>query len=170
MLDLDDLRLVRAIGASRSLASAARLLDLTPPAVTIRLQRMEARLDIRLAMRQPKGIELTDEGQRLYQEAVEILERVDALPGNIAGDHGDGQVCGEDGDVLGEYVMSAANQEHGIVSRIGAPDTDIAKRFPIGTRLRILPNHACATGAQHPEYHALGDDGTVQTWPRFYGW
>ncbi|MCS6474558.1 LysR substrate-binding domain-containing protein, partial [Burkholderia thailandensis] len=26
-----------------------------------------------------------------YQEAVEILERVDALPGNIAGDHGDVQ-------------------------------------------------------------------------------
>jgi hypothetical protein len=41
MLDLEDLRLVRAIGASRSLASAARLLDLTPPAVTLRLRRME---------------------------------------------------------------------------------------------------------------------------------
>ncbi|WP_175710918.1 LysR family transcriptional regulator [Burkholderia ambifaria] len=91
MLDLEDLRLVRAIGASRSLASAARLLDLTPPAVTIRLQRMEARLDVRLAVRQPKGIALTDEGQRLYQEAIEILERVEALPVNISGDHGDVQ-------------------------------------------------------------------------------
>ncbi|HKT65803.1 MAG TPA: DSD1 family PLP-dependent enzyme [Burkholderia sp.] len=87
-----------------------------------------------------------------------------------ARDFGYGQVCTEDGEVLGEYVMSAANQEHGIVSRIDAPDTGIAQRFPIGTRLRILPNHACATGAQHPEYHALNDDGTVQTWPRFYGW
>ncbi|MBR8142653.1 LysR family transcriptional regulator [Burkholderia sp. AU19243] len=91
MLDLDDLRLVRAIGASRSLASAARLLDLTPPAVTVRLQRMESRLGVRLAVRQPKGIELTDEGQRLHQEAIDILERVDALPGSIAGDHGDVQ-------------------------------------------------------------------------------
>lgn len=91
MLDLDDLRLVRAIGASHSLASAARLLDLTPPAVTIRLQRMEARLNVRLAVRRPKGIALTDEGQRLYQEAVGILERVEALPANISGDHGDVQ-------------------------------------------------------------------------------
>ena len=89
MLDLDDLRLVRAIGTSRSLAAAARLLDLTPPAVTIRLQRMEARLNARLAVRQPKGIALTDEGQRLYQEAVDILERVEALPVSISGDHGD---------------------------------------------------------------------------------
>ncbi|KHK59615.1 alanine racemase [Burkholderia sp. A9] len=87
-----------------------------------------------------------------------------------ARDFGYGQVCTEDGEVLGEYVMSAANQEHGIVSRSGTPDTGIAKRFPIGTRLRILPNHACATGAQHPEYHALSGDDTIQTWPRFYGW
>ncbi|MBY4711564.1 DSD1 family PLP-dependent enzyme [Burkholderia cepacia] len=87
-----------------------------------------------------------------------------------ARDFGYGQVCTEHGDVLGDYVMSAANQEHGIVSRAGAPDSGIAQRFPIGTRLRILPNHACATGAQHPEYQAIGDDGSAQAWPRFYGW
>ncbi|MCA8277491.1 DSD1 family PLP-dependent enzyme [Burkholderia sp. AU30280] len=87
-----------------------------------------------------------------------------------ARDFGYGQVCTEHGDVLGDYVMSAANQEHGIVSCAGSPDADIAQRFPIGTRLRILPNHACATGAQHPEYQAIGNDGGAQTWPRFYGW
>lgn len=87
-----------------------------------------------------------------------------------ARDFGYGQVCTEHGNVLGDYVMSAANQEHGIVSRASAPDSGIAQRFPIGTRLRILPNHACATGAQHPEYQAIGDDGSAQAWPRFYGW
>ncbi|MCA7890937.1 DSD1 family PLP-dependent enzyme [Burkholderia cepacia] len=87
-----------------------------------------------------------------------------------ARDFGYGQVCTEHGDVLGDYVMSAANQEHGIVSRASSPDSGIAQRFPIGTRLRILPNHACATGAQHPEYQAIGDDGSAQAWPRFYGW
>ncbi|AOJ66780.1 LysR family transcriptional regulator [Burkholderia ubonensis] len=91
MLDLEDLRLVRAIGASRSLASAARLLDLTPPAVTIRLQRMEERLGARLAVRKSNGISLTDEGQRLYQEALDILERVEALPVHISGEHGEVQ-------------------------------------------------------------------------------
>ncbi|AOK20616.1 LysR family transcriptional regulator [Burkholderia cepacia] len=91
MLDLDDLRLVRAIGTSRSLASAARLLDLTPPAVTIRLQRMEERLGARLAVRKSNGISLTDEGQRLYQEALDILERVEALPIHISGEHGEVQ-------------------------------------------------------------------------------
>lgn len=87
-----------------------------------------------------------------------------------ARDFGYGQVCTEHGDVLGDYVMSAANQEHGILSRAGSPDAGIAQRFPIGTRLRILPNHACATGAQHPAYRAIAEDGGAQTWPRFYGW
>jgi len=85
-------------------------------------------------------------------------------------DFGYGLVCTEDGVPVEGFVMSAANQEHGIVSQAGAPDTAIAQRFPVGTRLRILPNHACATGAQHPAYHALSRDGSVCAWPRFYGW
>jgi D-serine deaminase-like pyridoxal phosphate-dependent protein len=85
-------------------------------------------------------------------------------------DFGYGQVCDAEGEVLAGYVLSGANQEHGILSREGAPDTDIAARFPIGTQLRILPNHACATGAQHPEYHALAENGEVATWRRLYGW
>ncbi|WP_019701825.1 DSD1 family PLP-dependent enzyme [Paracidovorax oryzae] len=85
-------------------------------------------------------------------------------------DFGFGQACREDGTVLEGYTLSGANQEHGILSRAGEPDGRIAERFPIGTRLRILPNHACATGAQHPEYHAIGPDGRAEAWPRFYGW
>jgi D-serine deaminase-like pyridoxal phosphate-dependent protein len=85
-------------------------------------------------------------------------------------DFGYGQVCTLDGNPLPGYVLSGANQEHGIVSAEGAADTDIVQRFPTGTRLRILPNHACATGAQFPEYHALADDGALQTWGRFHGW
>jgi len=84
-------------------------------------------------------------------------------------DFGFGLVCDEDGGVL-DYVISEANQEHGIVSRAGGIDRDIANKFPIGTRLRILPNHACATGAQHPEYHATFAGGDTEVWPRFYGW
>ena len=85
-------------------------------------------------------------------------------------DFGYGQACTLDGALLPGWIMSGANQEHGILSNDTAPDADIAKRFPVGTQLRILPNHACATGAQFPEYHTLKEDGTTETWPRFYGW
>ncbi len=85
-------------------------------------------------------------------------------------DYGYGQVCALDGPPLDGYVLSGANQEHGILSREGEPDREIVQRFPVGTRLRILPNHACATGAQFPEYQAVAAGGAVTTWPRFYGW
>ncbi len=85
-------------------------------------------------------------------------------------DYGYGQVCTEDGEVMPGYILSTANQEHGILSREGTPDQDIEAHFPVGTRLRILPNHACATGAQYPEYSALTASGQVEVWPRFYGW
>lgn len=85
-------------------------------------------------------------------------------------DYGYGQVCSADGTPLSEYLMTGANQEHGIVSRNGAPDADIVRRFPVGSQLRILPNHACSTGAQFPQYLALSAEGEVAVWPRFHGW
>lgn len=85
-------------------------------------------------------------------------------------DFGYGQVCDAGGTPIPGYSISGANQEHGIVSRTGTPDPDIAARFPVGTLLRILPNHACATGAQFPEYHVVSAGGQAATWPRFYGW
>lgn len=85
-------------------------------------------------------------------------------------DFGYGQVCDANGVALPGYIVSGANQEHGIVSCVGGSQKDIVEQFPVGTRLRILPNHACATGAQHPQYQAVHGDGTIETWPRFYGW
>jgi len=86
-----------------------------------------------------------------------------------ARDFGYGQVCSVDGTVQPGYALGEANQEHGIVYREGERDGDIAARFPLGSRLRILPNHACATGAQFLEYHALDDGGLVR-WDRAHGW
>ena len=85
-------------------------------------------------------------------------------------DFGLGQVCTSDGAFLPDYLLTSANQEHGILSRTGEPDGEITQRFPVGTQLRILPNHACATAAQFPEYQALDERGHATTWPRFYGW
>ena len=86
-------------------------------------------------------------------------------------DQGYGLVCGLDGQALNGWLMRAANQEHGIIGRRDgqAPD-DLEQRFPLGSKWRVLPNHACATGAQH-ELYALVDGSDVQSrWPRFGGW
>jgi D-serine deaminase-like pyridoxal phosphate-dependent protein len=84
-------------------------------------------------------------------------------------DQGYGLVCDTDGRVLADYTVSGANQEHGIIShRSGDPARLLD--VPVGTLLRILPNHACATAAQHNAYHVLGDAGVTETWERFSGW
>ncbi|BAN27516.1 alanine racemase [Caballeronia insecticola] len=85
-----------------------------------------------------------------------------------AHDYGYGLACALDGTPLAGCTLIGANQEHGILAIENADD--IARRFPIGMKLRILPNHACATGAQYPEYHALASDGSTVVWPRFHGW
>ena len=52
----------------------------------------------------------------------------------------------------------------------GSDSDDVTMRFPIGTKLRVIPNHACATGAQFPEYHALAANCELTVWGRFHGW
>jgi D-serine deaminase-like pyridoxal phosphate-dependent protein len=84
-------------------------------------------------------------------------------------DQGYGLVCDAEGRPLDDMIMSDANQEHGIITRRDRGPIDFA-RFPIGSRLRILPNHACATAAQHAEYQVLREDGSLDVWERFSGW
>ncbi len=88
-----------------------------------------------------------------------------------AHDYGYGLVCDENGVPLAnEYLLGSANQEHGIIFRQdGSAPADLLAQFPVGKRLRVLPNHACATAAQFPKYEVV-NDGKPQTWPRFYGW
>ncbi|MFH8812921.1 DSD1 family PLP-dependent enzyme [Streptomyces hygroscopicus] len=90
-------------------------------------------------------------------------------------DQGYGLVTDLNGTLLGDLVMTAASQEHGtLTTRDGTTPPDL----PIGTRLRILPNHACATAAQHHGYHIIdsarsgaGPAPAIEAcWPRVTGW
>jgi len=86
-------------------------------------------------------------------------------------DQGYGLVCDIDGKPYGDLILSDANQEHGIISVRPGSNASLPD-LPIGTRVRILPNHACATGAQHDAYHVVrGDSDRIEAvWPRFGGW
>lgn len=84
-------------------------------------------------------------------------------------DQGYGVVCDAGGKVIDGLIMVSANQEHGMIAlRNGA--RDLSDKFPVGTMLRILPNHACATAAQHQEYRVVEREGYAGVWPRFNGW
>jgi D-serine deaminase-like pyridoxal phosphate-dependent protein len=86
-------------------------------------------------------------------------------------DQGYGLVCDISGQPYADLIMADANQEHGIIA-VRAGSGGKLPDLAIGDRVRILPNHACAAGAQHPAYHVVrGASGKVEAeWPRFGGW
>ncbi|HEY0113124.1 MAG TPA: alanine racemase [Allosphingosinicella sp.] len=66
-----------------------------------------------------------------------------------------------------ELRIASTNQEHGLVPA-GDEDFDL---LPIGSRVRIAPNHACMTAAAHERYHLVeGGTEILEVWTRCNGW
>jgi D-serine deaminase-like pyridoxal phosphate-dependent protein len=85
-------------------------------------------------------------------------------------DWGYGAVCDLlSGEIIDGVTVSSTNQEHGIITaRSGEIDLD---RFPLGGLVKILPNHACATGAAYDRYFVTdGGREIVDVWQRVNGW
>lgn len=84
---------------------------------------------------------------------------------------GYGLVCDSTGRPYDNLILADANQEHGIITTRPGTDAPLPD-LKIGDRVRILPNHACATGAQHRAYHVVqGTSDLVESeWQRFGGW
>jgi len=86
-------------------------------------------------------------------------------------DQGYGLVCDVHGKPIPDLIMADANQEHGVLAlRPGSREP--LPELPIGSTVRILPNHACSTAAQHQAYQVVHgeDDAIGATWPRTGGW
>jgi D-serine deaminase-like pyridoxal phosphate-dependent protein len=111
--------------------------------------------------RRDKGLVVTDAGWMAMSR--------DRGTAGQAVDQGYGLVLDVDGRPLPDLWMNDANQEHGIVSARNGATIDFT-RFPLGTRLRVLPNHACATAAQHAAYEVVEDGRHIARWERFGGW
>jgi D-serine deaminase-like pyridoxal phosphate-dependent protein len=62
------------------------------------------------------------------------------------------------------------NQEHGILEAASGSEIDF-ECFPIGSRVHIVPNHACSTSAMHSKYHVFDlVEGQIEQWQRISGW
>jgi DNA-binding transcriptional LysR family regulator len=79
MLTLDDIRFFQTLVKAGSMVAAAREMDVTPPAITQRLQQIEARYGIRLVDRSTRSMRLTDEGELLFEKGALICAESDVL-------------------------------------------------------------------------------------------
>lgn len=85
-------------------------------------------------------------------------------------DQGYGLVCDAEGTPLENLVVSGTNQEHGIISNRLQKEIPWDS-FEIGSMVRVLPNHACATGAMYDRYYVTdGSTDIVGVWHRVNGW
>lgn len=84
---------------------------------------------------------------------------------------GYGRVCRPDAALpLDGMNIHDVHQEHGLLGGPDVPPVDFAA-YPPGSRLRVLPNHSCMTGAMYDRYYVTdGDSEIVAEWDRVNGW
>jgi DNA-binding transcriptional LysR family regulator len=80
MISIEDLRLAVTLARSESLSAAARTLNVSPPALSMRLRKLETLLGLTLANRDARRLSLTTEGERFSRESALLLEQLEALP------------------------------------------------------------------------------------------
>ncbi|WP_296223765.1 LysR family transcriptional regulator [Ralstonia sp. UBA689] len=79
MTDSADLRFLLSIQQNGSLVATARVLGLTPSAVSRRLQQLEKKLGTRLVDRTARSLRFTQEGTLLCERGAELIRQLDAL-------------------------------------------------------------------------------------------
>lgn len=122
MLTTADLEFFATVSRAPSLASAARELDVTPSAVTQRLQDLERRVGVRLVERSGRRIALTDEGELLALR---------------------GQVISDDIAALGETLSARSGEVAGHL-RVLAP-IGFGRRYVAPIAAQFLTSHPAVT-------------------------
>lgn len=75
-MELKELRILASIAEVGTLSGAARKLNMTQPALSAVLKRLESELDVRLVTRHPRGVEFTEHGRFLLERTYNILHDV----------------------------------------------------------------------------------------------
>ncbi|ODU15094.1 MAG: hypothetical protein BGP22_27315 [Variovorax sp. 67-131] len=114
--------------------------------------------------------------RRVLIDAGALALSKDASAAEFRDGLGFGLVCRADGTTpLPGLRVAELHQEHGLVAIEGDGDDDLRAMFealPIGSRVRILPHHACMTAAPYDRYHVVRGTGASvhAVWGKALGW
>jgi LysR family transcriptional regulator, carnitine catabolism transcriptional activator len=72
-ISLEDLQTFVAVANLGGIGRAARHLHLSQPSVSNRIRRLEEKLNVRLLERNERGVQLTQQGRQLHQQAADTL-------------------------------------------------------------------------------------------------
>jgi LysR family transcriptional regulator, transcriptional activator for dmlA len=134
-----------------SLSAAARALNITPPAATMRLASMEKRIGARLLNRSTRKISLTPEGELYLQHSTRLIEELRELDEVVSGNRRAprGLLCvnaplGFGRTVIAPLVSAFAAQFPDVEVQLEVTDRPIdliAKGFDLAVRFGELPDN-----------------------------
>jgi D-serine deaminase-like pyridoxal phosphate-dependent protein len=80
---------------------------------------------------------------------------------------GFGRLYTAEGLPLRHLRLSSLSQEHGLVQGLAVADY---ARLPVGSCLRVVPNHSCLAAACFDRYVVLKEGAVSEEWRRIGGW
>ncbi|MCU4414196.1 LysR family transcriptional regulator [Acinetobacter sp. WU_MDCI_Axc73] len=83
MIDIHKLNAFVAVVEESNISKAAVRLHMQQPPLTRLMQSLEQELDTQLLKRLPRGVEVTEAGKALYQEAITILAHAQSIPRRV---------------------------------------------------------------------------------------
>jgi D-serine deaminase-like pyridoxal phosphate-dependent protein len=86
----------------------------------------------------------------------------DTGPDHVNPQFGYGIVCDTSLKPIPTMKLIALSQEHGKIATL--------EPVPVGTKLRIVPNHSCLTAAMYSTYHVIDGGRVVVEWGPVRGW
>jgi LysR family transcriptional regulator, transcriptional activator for dmlA len=129
--DLADLRVFVETAKRANFARAATALEVSAAYVTKRIQVLEAALGVKLFHRSTRKVVVTEEGERIYQWAQQILDAVDGMVSEVgdsrAEPRGTLRICSSFG--FGRNIVAPA------ISQLSARYPQLNVRFEVFDRL-----------------------------------
>ncbi|MEQ8763281.1 MAG: alanine racemase [Planctomycetota bacterium] len=81
---------------------------------------------------------------------------------HLGGERGYGRIVSMDGaEAFPDFRLQSLSQEHGQVT---VPSAESLSAFPVGSKIRIIPNHSCMTAALFETYHLVEDGRVTGEW------
>lgn len=167
------------IGSSPALESAKTLTGLTEACAGVFAFQDLAQAGVGVARKSAIAVTVLasvvqhkpDDG-RIYIDAGGLALSQDRSTAKQETDQGYGLVC--DAHTLepvgnGDVIVAAVSQEHGLIRKRSGEAAD-PRQLPVGSRVRIMPNHVCMTANPYAGYHVMDGDEVVAWWPRANGW
>lgn len=119
-MELRGLRYFVAVAEERHIGRAAARLHMTQPPLSRAMHRLEADLGATLLERTPNGVELTEAGRTLYDDARSVLEHADRLETRVRSTAGRASLTvgslADTAELVGSRIVPRFREHHPTVS------------------------------------------------------